>query len=290
MNRLGLGGLAALPVPIARPDYDIGAVGIGIVHLGLGAFHRAHQAVYTDAILRRHPRWGICGVSLKTPRVIAALTPAGRALHGARKGRRRHVGARDRIRARDAVPRHGARSRDRAHRGSCRSRRLADRHRKGLLPRSGHGPAQRSASRHRARPRAPRGAGERDRRAGGRTGRAARGCGRPAQRRLLRQSSAQRSHRRRHRHGVRADVGSRARRLDRRERRVPVHDGRPDRAGDDGGRHRRGRAAARRRRCRARGRGTVQQLGDREPLRHRRARPGRTPARRSSPTSRRSRR
>ena len=75
MNRLGLGGLAALPGPIARPDYDLGAVGIGIVHLGLGAFHRAHQAVYTDAILPRHPRWGICGVSLKTPRVIAALTP-----------------------------------------------------------------------------------------------------------------------------------------------------------------------------------------------------------------------
>ena len=42
----------------ARPDYDIGAVGIGIVHLGLGAFHRAHQAVYTDAILHRHPALG----------------------------------------------------------------------------------------------------------------------------------------------------------------------------------------------------------------------------------------
>jgi fructuronate reductase len=64
-----------LPAPIARPDYDIGAVTTGIVHLGLGAFHRAHQAVYTDAILHRHPCWGICGVSLKTPRVIAALAP-----------------------------------------------------------------------------------------------------------------------------------------------------------------------------------------------------------------------
>ena len=64
-----------MPETIARPDYDIGAVTTGIVHLGLGAFHRAHQAVYTDAILHRHPRWGICGVSLKTPRVIAALTP-----------------------------------------------------------------------------------------------------------------------------------------------------------------------------------------------------------------------
>jgi fructuronate reductase len=75
MNRLALNSLAALPAPIARPDYDIGAVGVGIVHLGLGAFHRAHQAVYTDAILHWHRQWGICGVSLKTPRVIEALSP-----------------------------------------------------------------------------------------------------------------------------------------------------------------------------------------------------------------------
>jgi fructuronate reductase len=74
-ERLSLDHLAALPALIARPDYDIGAVTTGIVHLGLGAFHRAHQAVYTDAILHRHLHWGICGVSLKTPRVIAALAP-----------------------------------------------------------------------------------------------------------------------------------------------------------------------------------------------------------------------
>jgi len=74
-ERLSLATLPGLPAPIARPDYDVGAAGIGIVHHGLGAFHRAHQAVYTDAILRGDPHWGICGVSLKTPRVIAALTP-----------------------------------------------------------------------------------------------------------------------------------------------------------------------------------------------------------------------
>jgi fructuronate reductase len=72
---LTLDALSVLPTEVGRPAYDIGAVGVGIVHLGLGAFHRAHQAVYTDAILRREPGWGICGVSLKTPRVIAALTP-----------------------------------------------------------------------------------------------------------------------------------------------------------------------------------------------------------------------
>jgi len=72
--RLALSALAGLPAPVARPDYGIGAVRVGIVHLGLGAFHRAHQAVYTDAILRSRPQWGICGVSLKTPRATAALT------------------------------------------------------------------------------------------------------------------------------------------------------------------------------------------------------------------------
>ena len=72
-ERLSAASLPDLPSQVGKPDYDIGKVGIGIVHLGLGAFHRAHQAVLTDAILSRDPRWGICGVSLKTPRVIAAL-------------------------------------------------------------------------------------------------------------------------------------------------------------------------------------------------------------------------
>jgi fructuronate reductase len=65
--------LASLPATLRRPDYDPGALSVGIVHLGLGAFHRAHQAVYTDSILREDPRWGICGVSLKTPGTSSAL-------------------------------------------------------------------------------------------------------------------------------------------------------------------------------------------------------------------------
>ena len=73
MARLNLAALAALPASVARPAYDVASVETGIVHLGLGAFHRAHQAVYTDAILGADPRWGICGVSLKTPRSTVAL-------------------------------------------------------------------------------------------------------------------------------------------------------------------------------------------------------------------------
>lgn len=71
--RLNLAALATLPAAVARPAYDPRQVAVGIFHLGLGAFHRAHQAVYTDDVLARDPRWGICGVSLKSPRAIEPL-------------------------------------------------------------------------------------------------------------------------------------------------------------------------------------------------------------------------
>jgi fructuronate reductase len=73
MNDLSLRTLADLPPAVVRPAYDPARVGVGILHLGLGAFHRAHQAVYTDDILARDPRWGICGVSLKTSRATLLL-------------------------------------------------------------------------------------------------------------------------------------------------------------------------------------------------------------------------
>ena len=57
-----------------RADYDRQALKNGIVHLGVGAFHRAHQAVYTDAVLKQFGGdWGICGVSLRSPGVRDAL-------------------------------------------------------------------------------------------------------------------------------------------------------------------------------------------------------------------------
>ncbi len=73
MKPLSLATLGDVPETVARPAYDVAAVSVGIVHLGLGAFHRAHQAVYTDSALARDPHWGICGVSLKTPRATRAL-------------------------------------------------------------------------------------------------------------------------------------------------------------------------------------------------------------------------
>ncbi|MDX6749821.1 mannitol dehydrogenase family protein [Geminicoccaceae bacterium 1502E] len=76
VERLSESVLGRLPACVERPAYDRGAVRTGIVHLGIGAFHRAHQAVYTDAVLAAGDRrWGICGVSLRSPATRDALGP-----------------------------------------------------------------------------------------------------------------------------------------------------------------------------------------------------------------------
>ncbi|KQV37531.1 MULTISPECIES: mannitol dehydrogenase family protein [unclassified Rhizobium] len=67
--------LAHLPASVERPTYDPAALSVGIVHLGIGAFHRAHQAVFTDSVLSNDPGWGICGVSLRSPETRDALAP-----------------------------------------------------------------------------------------------------------------------------------------------------------------------------------------------------------------------
>ena len=60
-----------------RPVPDPRELSVGIVHLGLGAFHRAHQAVYTQKALAlgASPSWGICGVTQRSPAVAKALRP-----------------------------------------------------------------------------------------------------------------------------------------------------------------------------------------------------------------------
>ncbi len=72
MNRLSLSTLPTLPefvqAPRSRPRG-----GIGIVHFGPGAFHRAHQAAYVDDLLAHDPRWGIAAVSIRTRGTIDAL-------------------------------------------------------------------------------------------------------------------------------------------------------------------------------------------------------------------------
>jgi hypothetical protein len=76
MTRLSERASASLPISVARPGYDRTQLRHGIVHLGLGAFHRAHQALYTEAaMVGRDVRWGIAGVSLRNESDAAALLP-----------------------------------------------------------------------------------------------------------------------------------------------------------------------------------------------------------------------
>ncbi len=74
--RLGEGAVSLLPAAIARPGYDRAAQACGIVHFGIGAFHRAHQAVYTDDAMNGGDRnWGIVGVSLRSDDARGQLAP-----------------------------------------------------------------------------------------------------------------------------------------------------------------------------------------------------------------------
>jgi mannitol 2-dehydrogenase len=63
---LSAAALAGLPPEVPGPGYDRSAVTQGIVHFGLGAFHRAHQAMYLDRLMSEGKAldWGICGVGV----------------------------------------------------------------------------------------------------------------------------------------------------------------------------------------------------------------------------------
>ncbi|PRY36884.1 mannitol dehydrogenase family protein [Umezawaea tangerina] len=63
---LSAASLSSLGPEVAMPTYDRSAVAVGIVHLGVGAFHRAHQALYLDKLMNRGQAldWGICGVGV----------------------------------------------------------------------------------------------------------------------------------------------------------------------------------------------------------------------------------
>ncbi|GAB5360616.1 hypothetical protein AAMO2058_000642500 [Amorphochlora amoebiformis] len=62
--KLSAENLAKLKASVAKPKFDRSSVKTGIVHLGVGGFHRSHQAMYTHKVLEDDPNWGICGVGL----------------------------------------------------------------------------------------------------------------------------------------------------------------------------------------------------------------------------------
>jgi fructuronate reductase len=76
MTRLSMQALPALTGQAVLPAYDRTALANGLVHLGTGAFHRAHQAVFTEACLNAGDlRWGITGASLRSAGVADQLNP-----------------------------------------------------------------------------------------------------------------------------------------------------------------------------------------------------------------------
>ncbi len=71
--------LESPPSGVRRPAYDRRNATQGILHIGIGGFHRAHQAVYVDDVIAEtgDDRWAICGVGLlqQDSRMRDALRP-----------------------------------------------------------------------------------------------------------------------------------------------------------------------------------------------------------------------
>src|SRR5829696_8135043 len=77
---LSRSSLSRLPSGVTAPAYDPAQVEPGIVHLGLGGFHRAHLARYTHELMELDAEalgWGIVGVGLMRAdrRMIDSLAP-----------------------------------------------------------------------------------------------------------------------------------------------------------------------------------------------------------------------
>ena len=66
MQPLTTATLAELPANLGKPSYDRSALTAGIVHFGVGGFHRAHQTMYLDQLMNAGQArdWAICGVGV----------------------------------------------------------------------------------------------------------------------------------------------------------------------------------------------------------------------------------
>ena len=74
--RLTSACLPHFPPTLHGPGYDPSAHGVGMVHLGIGAFHRAHQAEFTHRVLAQYGGdWRSIGVSLRSGTVRDQLSP-----------------------------------------------------------------------------------------------------------------------------------------------------------------------------------------------------------------------
>ena len=151
-DRLSDRSLPALPASVFRPGYDRSLVTPGIVHLGVGAFHRAHQASYVDdCIAAGESDWGIVGASLQSASTAEALEPQDGLYTLAVRGGADRGAACHRLDRPDAG--RTARSPGIARRADrpAYPHRHADDHREGLSPER-IGRSRPDASRHRCRP------------------------------------------------------------------------------------------------------------------------------------------
>ncbi len=74
--RLSDATLSGLPPDIERPRYDRARVRGGVVHLGLGGFHRSHEAFGFHQLLQAgHLGWGVTGVCMRSPEVRDQMAP-----------------------------------------------------------------------------------------------------------------------------------------------------------------------------------------------------------------------
>ncbi|AZU04126.1 mannitol dehydrogenase [Glycocaulis alkaliphilus] len=71
--RLTAATLETVPADLVRPAYDRTRLQPGIVHIGPGAFHRAHQAALVDTLLHTDPRWAITAIALRSRETTDAL-------------------------------------------------------------------------------------------------------------------------------------------------------------------------------------------------------------------------
>lgn len=78
LETLGPELLERLPASVQKPTYDRTALQPGMAHLGVGAFHRCHQAEYTDDLLAlQFDRWGIVGINIRPPHLAGTLGQQG---------------------------------------------------------------------------------------------------------------------------------------------------------------------------------------------------------------------
>src|SRR5262249_2659401 len=76
MRRLSRSVLPDLPQSVRQPQYDRESLKIGMAHIGVGAFHRCHQAEFIDDMLEaRFGPWGVMGINLTTPSLADLLVP-----------------------------------------------------------------------------------------------------------------------------------------------------------------------------------------------------------------------